>query len=215
MKEPNTDTKRKGISYTRVSTLKQVKGHSLQYQASDIEKYCQLNNIDLIKRFTDEGLSGYKFRPDFNKMQKYIKNNADNIDCVITYTITRYGRSTQDLLFQINKLKSMGIQFISVKEQLDPNTKNGRLLIGMLALIADFEAETIRERMAAGRAWAQEHGTKSGKPIGHPKADIDWDKVRELKSHGISWTKTASFVNVSTPTLLDRARKNGIYYETH
>jgi len=197
------------VGYIRVSTLKQVKGHSLDYQQHDIEKHCEAKGLELKKLFIDKGLSGYKHRPKFEEMKKYLETH--DVGFVVTYTITRYGRSTQDLLFQINELDSKGIQFISVKEQIDISTKTGRLLLGLLALIADFEAETIKERMEAGRAWAKEHGTKSGKPFGRPKSEIDWDRVKDLREHNVSWTKTASIVGVSTPTLITRAKEEGIF----
>lgn len=201
--------KGKAVGYIRVSTLKQIKGHSLDYQKESIENYCKQNDINLVKLFIDKGLSGYKYRPNFEKMNNYIENK--DVDFMITYSITRYGRSTQDLLYHINMLEEKNIKFVSIKEQFDVTTKTGKLLLGMLALIADFEAETIKERMQAGREWAQEHGTKSGKPIGRPKADINWSKVKELRKHKVSWNKTADLVGVSTPTLIKRSKDKGIF----
>lgn len=201
---------RKAVGYIRVSTLKQVKGHSLDYQKDAIEKYCENSDIELSKLFIDKGLSGYKYRPKFSEMNEYVDNKSNKVEFIITYSITRYGRSTQDLLFNINMLEGKGIKFVSIKEQIDVTTKTGRLLLGMLALIADFEAETIRERMEAGREWAKIHGTKSGKPIGRPKVDIDWDRVKELREHKLSWNKTAEIVGVSTPTLIKRSEEKGI-----
>ena len=151
-----------GVGYLRVSTLKQVKGHSIDYQTEAIKKYCQQHEINLVKLFIDKGLSGYKYRPKFKEMNEYVDKN--DIQFVITYSITRYGRSTQDLLLNIHNLEEQNIKFVSVKEQFDVSTKTGKLLLGMLALIADFEGETIKERMQAGREWAEKHGTKSGKP---------------------------------------------------
>lgn len=197
------------IAYLRVSTLKQVKGHSLDYQKAAIEKYCEDNGIKIEKTFIDKGLSGYKYRPEFKAMDKYIDNNSNALGLVITYSITRYGRSTQDLLFNIEKLEEKNIQFVSIKEQFDVSTKTGKLLLGMLALIADFEAETIKERMEAGRAWAQQHGTKSGKPFGRPIKEVDWEKVKYYREHRVSWRKIAEMLELSTPTLTRRARKEG------
>jgi len=197
------------IAYIRVSTVKQVKGHSLDYQKDAIEKYCKTNDINLVKTFIDKGLSGYKYRPEFEKMFQYIEKN--DVDYVVTYSITRFGRSTQDLLLNISVLQEKDVSFVSIKEQFDISSKIGKLLLTVLSAISDFEAETIRERMEAGRQWAQEHGTKSGKPIGRPKADIDWDMVKSLREKKVSWTKTASIVGVSTPTLITRAKEKGIF----
>ena len=197
------------VGYIRVSTSKQVKGHSLQYQEDAIKKYCANNDFELVKLFVDKGLSGYKHRPKFMLMNEFI--DQGDVSAVVTYSFTRYGRSAQDLLASISSLESKDVLFISVKEQFDASTKTGKLLLGMLALIADFEAETIRERMEAGRAWAKEHGTKSGKPFGRPKVEINFDEVRRLRSKSCSWRTCARLVGVSTPTLIKRAEEEGIY----
>jgi len=194
---------KKAFGYIRVSTLKQVKGHSLEYQKSAIEEYCKRNDIEIKKLFIDKGLSGYRYRPNFEKMM----NDLKDIDFIITYSITRFGRSTQELLINIQTLENKDIKFVSIKENFDVTTKTGKLLLGMLALISDFEAQTIKERMEAGREWARVHGTKR---FGRPYADIDWDTVKQFREVGVSWTKTAKRVGVSTATLIARAREEGI-----
>jgi len=193
----------KALGYVRVSTLKQIKGHSLDYQKSAIEKHCEIKNIKLVKIYTDKGLSGYKFRPNFERMMKNLKG----IDYVITHSITRFGRSTQDLLYHIQNLENQGIKFVSVKENFDISTKTGKLLLGMLALIAEFEGQSIKERMEAGREWSKIHGDKK---FGRPEAKIDWEVVKDFRGAGVSWTKTAKRVGVAPATLINRARKEGI-----
>ena len=198
------------FGYVRVSTKKQIEGHSLDYQKEAIEKFCKFKDYNLIKIYEDKGISSYKDRKQHKKMMKRLLSD-DSIDGVVVNDLTRFGRSTQDLLIQIHDIDNSNKKFISVKDNIDISTKTGRLMLKMLSAIADYEAETIRERMQAGREWAQEHGTKSGKPIGRPQADIDWNKVRELRKHNISWNKTSNVVGVSTPTLIKRAKDKGIF----
>ena len=141
------------IGYVRVSTLTQVKvGHSLDFQKEAIKKYCKNNDLILEKTYIERGLSAKKDRPEYDKMMKYIVNNAD-IKGIIVNDLTRFGRTTSELLTQIEYLKNMDKKFISVKEKIDISTKTGRLILGVLALIADFEHDTILERLQEGRAW--------------------------------------------------------------
>jgi len=84
------------------------------------------------------------------------------------------------------------------------------LLLGLLSLIADFERQTILERMESGREYARVHGTKSGKPMHRPPKKIDWDKVKFFRDRSISWTKIAGIVGVSPPTILKHARAKGL-----
>jgi len=197
------------IGYVRVSTLKQVEGHSLSYQKDSLKKFSEMNKINLVKVYSDEGLSGAKFRPEFEKAMKKVLNNKD-IDGILFYSVFRFGRSTEHIKEKLMELKNANKKFLSVKENIDLESSQGRFMFNVLSDVAEFERDLIIERMQAGREWAQKHGTKSGKPMGRPKADIDWDKVKELREAGLSWTKTAKYIGVSTPTLIDRAEKEGI-----
>jgi len=198
------------IGYVRVSTKTQAKGTSIEYQKEQIQKYCKVHNLNLSKIYTDKGISAYKKRPQFEALIEKVLND-ENIEGVIVNDLTRFGRSTADLLFQINRIDGNGKLFISIKDNIDISTKTGKLLLGLLSVIADYERETIRERMEAGKEYAKVHGTKSGKPMNRPLAEIDWDKVIELRSYGLSWRKTSKQVGVSCTTLIKRAREEGYY----
>ena len=202
--------KKRLVGYTRVSTTKQTKGYSIEYQKDSIERYCKVFDYDLIRIYKDEGLSAYKDRPAYENMLLKVFND-ETIDGVIVDDLTRFGRSTIDLLVQIKRLSEAGKKFISIKDTIDISTKNGKLLLTMLSAIADYERETILERMEAGKERAKLEGTKSGKPMHRPKAEIDWDTVKDLRKVGLSWTKTAKQVGVSVPTLIKRAKEEGFY----
>jgi len=198
------------VGYVRVSTKTQTKGTSIEYQKEQIQKYCKVHELKLIKIYTDKGISAYKKRPQFEAMTEKLLSDK-SLDGVIVHDLTRFGRSTADLLFQINRLDGNGKLFISIKDNIDISTKTGKLLLGLLSVIADYERETIRERMDAGKEYAKVHGTRSGKPMNRPFAVIDWDKVMELRGYGLSWRKTAKQVGVSCTTLIKRAREEGYY----
>jgi len=201
----------KVVGYVRVSTLTQAEGHSLEFQEEAIKKYCQLHNLKLVKLYRDEGVSALAKRPNFQKAFKRVLED-DEIKGIVVYDLTRFGRSTVELLTNIEMLKAKGKFLASIKENIDLSTKTGKLLFTVLAAIAEFERETIRERLRAGKEWAKIHGTKSGKPMHRPKKPIDWQKVKELRRYGLSWTKIAKHVGVSPPTLISRAKEEGIYY---
>ena len=200
----------KYVGYIRVSTLTQAKkGHSLKYQQETIEKYCKTYNLTLIKPlYIDRGLSAVKKRPRFENMMQRVLNDND-INGVIVHDLTRFGRTTEELLTQIKLLDINNKKFISIQENIDISTKTGRMTLGFLSLIADFERETILERMAEGKEYARIHGTKSGLPMHRPKKPIDWAEVQRLRREGISWNRTARLVGVSTPTLINRAKNKG------
>jgi len=200
------------IGYVRISTLKQLEGHSLDNQAEVIENYCKAKNYSLKRIYKDKGISAFKDRPGFNAAMKELSEN-ENIHGVVVNDLTRFGRSTVDLLTNIATIKEKGKTFISLKENIDLSDKMGRLLLTVLSAIAEYERDIIKERMESGKEYAKIHGTKSGKPMHRPTKNIDWEKVRFYREKGISWTKIAEIVGTTPPTLIKHARMKGFINE--
>lgn len=199
----------KFIGYTRVSTLTQVEGHSLDYQKETLTKFCDMNQIELVKTYSDEGVSGVKFREEFEKAMKRVLEDKE-ISGIVFYSVFRFGRSTEDIKENLNRIKQAGKRFLSTKENIDLNTSQGRFMFNVLSDVAEFERELIIERMKAGRDYAKIHGTKKGEGFGRHKKVIDWSKVKDLRATGLSWTKTAKMIGMSTPSLIERAKREGI-----
>lgn len=123
------------IAYVRVSSADQNEARQ-----SDLEKY----KID--KWFIDK-LSGKDTnRPALQSMLDYIREG----DTVYVHEFARLGRNTRDLLNIINTLEEKKVKFISNKENLDTSTPSGRLMLTMLAAIAEFERAMILERQREG-----------------------------------------------------------------
>jgi len=204
------------VGYLRVSTGEQVEGFGLKVQKKAIEDFCNYKKYNLLEIFKDEGLSGMKHRPEFEKMMKRVLTNG-NVDGVVVYSLTRFGRSTIELYTNMLKLKDSGKTFASTKESFDLSTKEGRLMFGMLAILAEYERDTIVERMAEGRAYAEKYGTKSGKPTHRPKKPINWEYVQKMRNHNISWSKIAKMLSdnpntkITRQTLVKRAKEEGEY----
>ena len=209
------------IGYCRVSTPAQIEGRSLTIQKESIENYCKNNNINLVKIYSDEGLSAYKERPAFQRTKDILRSDQE-IKGIIVNDLSRFGRSTLELITTISEIDMLGKKFISLKESFDLSTKTGKLLLTILSAIADYERELIKERMTAGRAYAEKYGSASGLPCHRPKKYIDWDKVMQWRKYGISFTKIAEILSndkenpdysISHQTLIERAREEGYYDE--
>ena len=108
----------------------------------------------------------------------------------------RAGRSVRHLVNAIAELESYGVAFISLKDSIDLTTAQGRLMFQIIAAMAEFERELIRERVKAGMANAR---TK-GKQIGRPSLGIDREQVAALKSAGQSWNQISDALVCSVAT---------------
>jgi len=123
-------------------------------------------------------------------------------DVVIVWRFDRFARSDKQLVLALEELHSLGIDFISHQEALDTNTPMGRMVFTVIAAMAELERAIIRERVMAGLEHAERNGTKSGKPVGRPKAVVDGDKVVQLReTEKLSWPEIARKTHSSSGTV--------------
>jgi DNA invertase Pin-like site-specific DNA recombinase len=116
---------------------------------------------------------------------------------VAAWSVDRLGRSLQDLVGFLAELKAAGCDLYLERQAVDTTTPAGRALFQMLGVFAEFERSIIQERINAGIARARIVGTKSGKPIGRPKASAA--KIAQICAElekGTGIVKTARLVGV-------------------
>lgn len=151
----------KAVIYYRKSTRdKQEFG----MQIHSVENYCKVNNIIPIKTYHDE-ISGSKdSRPEFDLMLKDMR--AGTFDTILTYKLDRIGRSTSHLLKLFEEFQKKNIKFISVTQNINTTTPEGKLMLRMLMILAEYERELTISRINDGLARAKEKGSQLGRPKG-------------------------------------------------
>jgi putative DNA-invertase from lambdoid prophage Rac len=115
------------------------------------------------------------------------------IDIVLVWRLDRWGRSVTDLLATLQELEHLGVGFVSLTEALDLTTPAGRAMAGLLAIFAEFERETLRERTRAGLAQARLNGKRLGRPA---TAAVHATEVRRLHGAGVSKSEIARRVRI-------------------
>lgn len=181
----------------------------IKIQKEKIEKYCEYVGITIKKWFIDNDASAYKFRPNYEKMMKQLpKEKYRKVEGIICTHLFRFGRNTQEVLQEHDKVtKQFHKKIIFVEHQIDSGTTVGKAMLGMLAVFADFERETINERLLAGRNYAKIHGTKSGKPMHRPKKEVDWIEFDKNRKKGLSIPSIAKMIGMSKKTLYEHIRE--------
>jgi site-specific DNA recombinase len=142
--------KKRAVYYTRVSHENQVEdGSSLDNQEDRIEAFCKLNNYEIVATFSDPGVSGRKFenRPDFMKMIDMVKRKE--VDVVVVYSLSRFGRNTKDTLKWVAFLENYGVSFYTLDFQFDTSTSHGKLMLQMIAAFAEFESNQRGELISS------------------------------------------------------------------
>ena len=139
------------IGYCRVST----QGQDLSMQKEALKK-AGCRTI-----FSDIASGSRSKRPGLEKCLSYLEKD----DILMVWKSDRLGRSTVELLKIIESFEKKGIHFKSLTEELlDSTTPNGRLMLGIVAVLAQHERDRLKERTRAGLAAARARGRMGGRP---------------------------------------------------
>lgn len=180
------------LGYTRVSTGSQDARMQLDsLKANGVEER------DVFSDVTSGSRDAIK-RPGMRKLLGY----ATEGDTVVVWRIDRLGRSLIDVLNTVKLLRGRGVKVRSISDGIDPETSSGRMMLGMLATLAEYERELITERVNAGIAAAKQNGTKFGRPPVDPSEVREkLAIVKESRAKGKTAEEAARLVGWSRATL--------------
>lgn len=140
------------IGYIRVSTQHQNTGRQHEdFSAKGIT----------IDKLYEEKISGKNTeRPQLKAMLQYVREG----DTVYAESFSRLARSTRDLLEIVEDLTSKGVQFVSLKENVDTSTPHGKFMLTVFAGLAQLERDTILQRQREGIDLCLSEGRAYGRP---------------------------------------------------
>jgi DNA invertase Pin-like site-specific DNA recombinase len=170
----------KASLYYRVSTKDK---QEIDMQVKAVRDYCARENIEIYKEYSDRGVSGSKeSRPEFDLMLQDMR--AGLFDTIIVYRLDRIGRSLSHLVKLFEEFRKKDIKFISVTQSFNTITPEGKLMLGMLMLLAEYERNVTISRVNDGLAEAK----AKGKILGRPKGSTD-KKRRTRSGYYLRWGK--------------------------
>ena len=165
-------------AYCRVSTDREEQESSFKNQQDYYTKYIADHaDYTMAGIYADEGITATntKKRENFKRMIEDCEKG--NIDLVITKSISRFARNTQDCLFYSRKLKELRIPIIFEKEGINTMDASGELLFTILSSLAQEESRNISENCK----WAIRHNFAKGKPSLDAKHFLGYDKNEDGK----------------------------------
>jgi putative DNA-invertase from lambdoid prophage Rac len=189
----------KAAIYARVSTADQ---HNA-IQIRELTEYVERRGWELAAVYQDT-MSGAKAnRPGLDLLMADARQRR--FDAVLVWKLDRFGRSLVHCVSGIQELFSLGIRFIATSQGLDTDESNpaSKLLMHILAAVAQFERELIRERTLAGIRIAQ----ANGKQLGRPKRVFRRDELVRLREEGQSWRNIAAQLGIPVMTAVDAYRE--------
>src|SRR5438552_13347785 len=192
---PTTPPKRVAV-YARVSTGDQ----SCEPQLRDLREYVAARGWQA-EEYVDVGVSGARQRrPALDRLLGAVK--ARRVDVVVVAAFDRMGRSVRHLVETLDLFRHLGVEFISLREQIDTGSPLGQAVFTIIAAIAQLERSLIAERVRAGLRRAR----ADGKRLGRPPLDLDPAEIARVGRAGLSVRAAARQLGIS-PSSYVRARR--------
>ena len=179
--------------YARVSTTEQ----HIDSQLYDLRTFAEQRGYEVVCEYTDIGVSGTKARrPGLDAMLKDAGKRKFSV--VLVAAFDRMARSTKHFLTVMDELDSLGIEFISRRENIDTSGPMGRFFIVLIGALAEAERSMLVERIRAGMRRRKLEGFR----LGRAPLDIDHDGLVRDRLSGMSLTKTAKKYGVSRASVI-------------
>lgn len=183
--------------YCRVSTRDQ----NCDRQEQELVAYAQRANYEVVGIWKEKE-SGAK---NDRKLREEVRKLAQKrlIDVILVVEMTRWGRSTIDLINSLNELAAWDVSLITTTGfTFDMSTAQGKLVASLMATLAEFERDLIRERVRSGLEAAKSRGVELGRKEGYnPTVDKHKAEVLKMVGQGRSYRVIAKDLGISKTTV--------------
>ena len=185
--------------YCRVSTSDQTCDNQLR----DLRDYCRARGWPDVREFIDTGISGTKERrPALDKLMAEVKGR--HVDVVVVAAFDRFGRSVRHLVEALELFRHLGVEFISLREQIDTGTSLGQAIYVIISAISALERSLIVERVKSGLRRAR----AEGKRLGRPRLTVDERQLRIVVNQKLPVRAASKLLGVSPSSYLRLVRQH-------
>ena len=189
--------------YCRVSTDDQ----SCDRQERDLRALAKRAGFEVVAVFKETASGAKSDRTERNKVMALAR--ARKIDAILVTELSRWGRSTQDLVQTLDDLHGWKVSVLAQTGlSYDLGTASGKLMRTIMAGLADFERDLIRERVKSGLQAAKARGVVLGRKEGQRPSDKKAKKVLDLHRDGLSYRLIGRNVGLSKNTVMEIVRRD-------
>jgi putative DNA-invertase from lambdoid prophage Rac len=201
----------RAVLYCRVSTADQ----SCIRQERDLTTFAARAGYDVVGVFKETGSGSKLDRAERRKVMALAQRRE--IDVVLVTELSRWGRSTVDLLHTLKELETWRVSVIAMNGlAFDLSTPHGRMMATIIAGIAEFERELIQERIRSGIAAAKARGKRLGRQPGQrPKSDRLAPKVLALVGNGRCYRLIGRELGLSKNTVAEIVKRSRVTQATN
>jgi DNA invertase Pin-like site-specific DNA recombinase len=190
--------------YCRVSTADQ----SCARQERDLLAFTERAGFEVVGVWREVASGSKDQRPERRKVMALAQDRR--VDAILVTELTRWGRSTMDLVQTLHDLQAWNVSLIAQTGlQFDLSTPQGKLIASLMAALSEFERDLLRERIRSGFAAAKAKGRIFGRKLGErPKSDRLAPKVISLLDEGRSYRFIARELGLSPTTVMAIAKRH-------
>jgi DNA invertase Pin-like site-specific DNA recombinase len=207
---PKSPNRKKSAVYLRVSTDEQ----SVRSQKHAVLEFCRGRGWKNLKLYEETASGAKTSRPVLETLIRDAR--AGEVARVIAYKLDRIGRSLVHLALIIEELGRLNVPMVFTSQGIDTSDQNpaGRLQLGVLMAVAEFERANIRERTRVGQAAARERGSVFGRPTTAAKQR---GEIRKLRNAGKTVRVVARELGISIASVsrLSRGKPNATKVTKH
>ena len=190
---PSTTSMKRAALYARVSTQN---GQNPEMQLRELREYCERRGWEIAGEYVDVGISGSKEkRPELDRLMS--DAHRRQFDVLVVWKFDRFARSVSHLLRALENFQALGVEFVSLSEQMDTTTPAGKMIFTVLGAVGELERSLIVERVRAGIRNAR----AKGKRLGRPRKVMDTERIAHMRDQGISWRRIAGELGVGVATV--------------
>ncbi len=196
-----TPAKRAAL-YVRVSAAD--RSQTVENQLRPLQEAAARLGWSIVAVHSDEGVSGAKGRAQRPGLDALLRGvTRREFDIVAAWSVCRLGRSLPDLIGLLGELQARGVDLYLHQQALDTSTPSGRMLFGMLGVLAEFERAMIRDRVLAGLDRARAANRRLGRP---PMPEARVERIRRALAEGRGVRETARMLKVSAAKVVEVRR---------
>jgi len=174
--------------YARVSTREQ----NVDMQLIDLRGYAKARDLNVIQEYIDYASGSKNDRKNYLKLFDDVRKRKTDI--VLVWKFDRFARSTKELVSALEEFHSIGVDFISYKENVDTSPHTGKILFTIISAFAEFEKAIIRERVVAGMEKARAKGIEFGRP---KISEFKIQAALEMRATGVSYKEICKKLGIS------------------
>ena len=168
----------KAAIYIRVST----DGQNTEGQEGQLNEYAQNRGWEVSKTYRDKISGTTTTRPGLSELMTDAKKSK--FSAVLVWRFDRFARSVSHLLQALETFRAVGIDFVSLSEQVDTSTATGKMVFTVLGAVAELERSLIVERVRMGLQNARKHGKRLGRPPIRQLSPTEMQKVKADRATG-------------------------------